>query len=71
MKPDVKWNKGSDDFSIRPHPAKLSTCEKELKKSSETGLVVYNFNLSTLEADRSLSLRSSWSAGSRIGKHRQ
>ena len=22
MKPDVKWNKGSDDLKARPHPAK-------------------------------------------------
>ena len=32
-KPDAKWNKGSGDLRARPHPAKLPTCEKELKKS--------------------------------------
>ena len=32
--PDAKWNKGSGDFSARPHPARLPSCEKELKKTS-------------------------------------
>jgi hypothetical protein len=27
--PDVEWNTGSGDLRARPHPARLSTCEKE------------------------------------------
>ena len=32
-KPDAHWNKGSGDLTARLHPAKLLTCEKELKKN--------------------------------------
>lgn len=32
--PDAKWNKESGNFRARPHPARLPTCEKELKKTS-------------------------------------
>lgn len=31
-KTDAKWNKRSD-FGLRPHPAKLPTCGKELQES--------------------------------------
>ena len=37
----AKWNRGDDDFRARPHPAKLPTCEKELKKSLDLGMVVH------------------------------
>ena len=32
-KPGIKRNKEGRDFGGRPHPAKLPTCETELKKS--------------------------------------
>jgi hypothetical protein len=32
-----KWNKESGDLRARSHPAKLPTCEKELKKSLGLG----------------------------------
>ena len=35
-KPNAKWNKGDGDLRARPHPAKLPTCEKELKKYEES-----------------------------------
>ena len=31
--PDSKWNKGSGGLGETPLPAKLPSCEKELKKS--------------------------------------
>lgn len=33
MKPDGKWNKMSGNHRKRPHPDKLQTYKKELKKS--------------------------------------
>jgi hypothetical protein len=30
---DTTWNKESGDLWVRPYPAKLPICEKELKKS--------------------------------------
>ena len=30
---NVKWNKGCGDVRVRSYPAKLLTCEKELRKS--------------------------------------
>ena len=44
-------NKGSGDLRARSHPAKLPSCEKELKKALGPGLVVHTFNPSTQEAE--------------------
>ena len=46
-KSDAKWNKGSGDFRARSHPAKLPTCEKELKGSLGSGVVLHTFSPST------------------------
>jgi hypothetical protein len=35
--PDAQWNKRSGDLIARPHPAKIPTFEKELKKSLSCG----------------------------------
>lgn len=50
--------KQSGDLREISHPAKFSTCKKELKKSLEPGVVRHAFNPSTekAEAGRSLSL---------------
>lgn len=32
-KSDVKWDEGNGGFGARSHPAKLPTCEEELKQS--------------------------------------
>jgi hypothetical protein len=45
----AKWNRGDDDFRARPHPAKLPTCEKELKKSLALS-VMYTINPRTPQA---------------------
>ena len=58
-----KWNKGSGNLKARSHPAKFPTCEKELKKSLDPGVVGHSFNSSTgkAEAGGFLSLRPAWS----------
>ena len=68
--PDVKWNKGSGALRTRSHPAKLPTCERELKKSVGPNVVVYAFNPGTLEGEAggSLSLRPVWST-SQVSRH--
>ena len=60
----------SDDLRARSHPAKFPTCEKELKKSLEPGVVGHTFNPSAqkAEAGRSLSLRPVWSAEQASGQ---
>lgn len=54
-----KWNKGSGDLRARSHPAKFPTCEKELKKSLEPGVMVHTFNPSTGKVEVSGSLEAS------------
>lgn len=47
-----KFNvKRSDDLGARPHPAKLSTCAKELKKSLKPYVIAHTFNPSTGKAE--------------------
>ena len=57
----------------RSHPAKLPSCEKELNKSLDLGMVAYGFNMSTQETEicRSLRSRSVYRAISRIAKLKQ
>lgn len=50
-KPDAKWNKGSD-LGATSHPAKFSTCEKELKNSLGLGMLAHTFNQSQNSYDR-------------------
>ena len=53
--------------------AKLPSCEKELNKSLDLGMVAYGFNMSTQETEicRSLRSRSVYRAISRIAKLKQ
>ena len=39
-KPDATGQRWSRDRRTRPHPAKLPTCEKELKKSLEPDVML-------------------------------